>query len=108
MNEENKIEFNEQDAKRFSLDMALAFLKENRGGLVLMAITFLLSLLGAVITSLCGAEYTTTVITAQSFGLLGILTVSALFWFADMEEPMGSKWGVLGTIIGTFVTMCVF
>ena len=97
----------EKDYKEL-IRKAVGFLKENRGGFVLTAITLLLTLLAAIVADASGACYTTTVVTAQCFGILGILTISALFKIEDMDAPMGSEWGVLGTIAGIFLVMCLF
>ena len=86
----------------------LLFALANRGGLILMAICMVLSLVAAWIVSLCGAEYATAVFTAQIFGILGILMVSALFWICDKPVHVGSEWGVLGTIIGMALTMIIY
>lgn len=89
-------------------EKALAFIKANRGGLVFLAITMAVTLLTALVSGLCGAEYTTLTITAMCAGTSSAVLVSALFKAANLNAPMGNEWGVLGVIVGTVLTMIIY
>ena len=83
----------------------LNMIKENQGGLVLSAIAFLFSLITGVILTLCGSTQTTACFSAQSAGFISIVIVNILLKVCNLRLSVGVEWGVIGTVLGTLITM---
>ena len=89
-------------------DRIIELVNANRGGLALMAITFVIGAITAVVCHVCNVEYITALFASQSISILSIISVSALFKLCSMKAPMGVEWGVLGMILGIFLTIIIY
>ena len=80
-------------------------IKNYRSGLTLLAMTLVISVVTACVCYAFGGDRTTAVVSSAIGGTLSVLTIHVLFVVEMMPQPMSSDWGVLGTIIGTIITM---
>ena len=84
------------------------FIKANKGGLVLLALVFFMTLAAAFCCWLASARYATVLVTAACTGLLSQMIVSCLYRICSMDAPMCKDWGLLGMILALILTMMVY
>jgi len=80
----------------------------NKGNISLFAVTFLVTVLTAVICNLCGADRLTTVCCAPVGGIISVLGIGALCEIEDVSLPVSPDAGVLGTTLGLILTMIIY
>jgi len=79
-----------------------------RNNVVLFSIAFMVTLLTAIICSMCGAERITVLLTAPMLGVLSVMGIGGLFTIEDMPMPVGPEPGFLGVIVGTLLSLFIF
>lgn len=79
-----------------------------KGNISLLTITFLVTLITAIVACLCGGERMTVLFSAPCGGILSILLIGGLYEIADMKSPMGPEAGILGVVLGEILAMIFF
>lgn len=89
-------------------EKVIGFLRQNRGGIALSVITFVISFLGAVVTAAFGGGETAIAFSSVIWGSLILVSLNSLTRWASFQLPVSIDTGIVGIIIATALSLIIF